>query len=229
MGLDILHMEVYYISTMETSLPDSHNITTHRQARAQTREMLRRNAVDTASQLLMNEGPAAITVRRIAQELDCSTKVIYTLFGGKDGLANELYREGLARLRHALGQVPPVEDPTRYLTAIGWAYWEFAIANPSYYGVMFGGAIPDFTPNQASKASMHAVLAEVVQTLRHSMDRGLIASGDPTLIARSLWLLLHGIASLKLAGHFSDPESGQTLLGFSLDALLAGLLRNREQ
>src|SRR5262245_63011225 len=106
MGLDILRMEVYYISTMETLLPDSHNITTHQQARAQTREMLRRNAVDTASQILMHEGAGAITVRRIAQELDCSTKVIYTLFGSKEGLANELYREGFERLRYALGQVP---------------------------------------------------------------------------------------------------------------------------
>jgi AcrR family transcriptional regulator len=174
----------------------------------------------------MHEGAGAITVRRIAQELDCSTKVIYTLFGSKEGLANELYREGFERLRYALGQVPFADDPTTYLTTIGWAYWEFAIANPSYYGVMFGGAIPDFTPNEASLRAMSATLAGVVGALRQYMEQGRIADGDPILITQSLWTLLHGIVSLKLAGHFADPGKGQTLLSFSLSSLLAGLLRN---
>src|SRR5262245_11598334 len=116
----------------ETMLPKENDGTSHPQARAQTREMLRRNAVQAASQILIREGAGALTVRRVAQELECSTKVIYTLFGGKDGLANELYREGFTRLRQALGRVPRTTDPREYLTGIGWAYWEFGIANPGY-------------------------------------------------------------------------------------------------
>jgi AcrR family transcriptional regulator len=211
---------------METSLPQENQVTTHQQARAQTREMLRRNAVDAASRILMHEGAGAITVRRIAQELECSTKVIYTLFGSKEGLANELYREGFERLRQALGQVPPAVEPATYLTAIGWAYWEFAIANPSYYGVMFGGAIPDFTPNEANLRAMSATLAVVVGAVQQYMEQGRIAGGDPVIVTQSLWTLLHGIVSLRLAGHFAAPGKGPALLRFSLNTLLTGLLRN---
>jgi AcrR family transcriptional regulator len=213
---------------METLLPDENGITTHSKARAHTREMLRRNAVEAASQLLMNEGASAITVRRIAQELECSTKVIYTLFGGKDGLANELYREGFARLRRTLGQVPRGNEPATYLAAIGQAYWDFGLANPSYYGVMFGGAIPDFTPNQLSLQAMSGTLADVVQAVRQFIEQGLIADGDPLIITQSLWTLLHGIVSLRLSGHFSVGARGQALLDFSLSAMTAGLLRARE-
>ena len=214
---------------METPLPDKNAITTHSKARAHTREMLRRNAVEAASQLLMKEGAGAITVRRIAQELECSTKVIYTLFGGKDGLANELYREGFARLRQTLGQVPRADDPAAYLATIGQAYWDFGLANPSYYGVMFGGAIPDFTPDQASLQAMSGTLAEVVQAVRQFIEQGLIANSDPLIITQSLWTLLHGIVSLKLSGHFSDAAHGQTLLDFSLSAMTAGLMHAHER
>ncbi len=212
-----------YNDVVETTLPED-NTTTHAQARTQTRAILRRNAFEVASQILMREGAGALTVRRIAQELDCSTKVIYTLFGNKDGLANELYREGYARLRQALGQVPHAADPALYLAAIGQAYWEFALANPSYYGVMFGGAIPDFTPDDASMSAMRASLGETVQAVRQCIDQGSIPQSDPVIVIQSLWTLLHGIASLKLIGHFTDPAHAQTVLHFSLDAWLAGLL-----
>jgi AcrR family transcriptional regulator len=186
--------------------------------------MLRRNAFEVASQLLMHEGAGALTVRRIAQELDCSTKVIYTLFGNKDGLANELYREGYARLRHALGQASHAADPALYLAAVGQAYWEFALANPSYYGVMFGGAIPDFVPDDASMNAMRASLVEIVQMVRQYIDQGSIPAGEPVIITQSFWTLLHGIVSLKLIGHFINPSHAQTVLDFSLGAWLAGLL-----
>jgi AcrR family transcriptional regulator len=209
---------------VETTFPEDNAITTHSQARTQTRALLRRNAFEVASRILMHEGAGALTVRRIAQELECSTKVIYTLFGNKDGLANELYREGYARLRQALGQVPHAADPALYLAAIGQAYWEFALANPSYYEVMFGGAIPDFTPDEVSMSAMRASLGEIVQTVRQYIDQGSISEGDPVLITQSLWTLLHGIVSLRLIGHFADLSYAQTVLHFSLDAWLAGLL-----
>src|ERR1044071_7998227 len=107
-----------YNRAVETMLPEDNTITTHAQARTQTRTLLRRNAFEVASRLLMQEGAGPLTVRRIAQELECSTKVIYTLFGNKDGLANELYREGYARLRQTLGQVPRADDPAAYLATI---------------------------------------------------------------------------------------------------------------
>lgn len=209
---------------METMLPEENAITTHPQARALSREMLRRNAVEAASQILMHEGAGALTVRRIAQELDCSTKVIYTLFGGKDGLANELYREGFVRLHAALGRVLRADEPASYLGRIGQAYWEFALANPSYYRVMFGGAIPDFTPDETSMSTMRASLAETVQVVRQYVDQGRIPNADPLLLTQSLWALVHGIVSLKLTNHFADPVYSRRLLDLSITALLAGLL-----
>lgn len=45
------------------------------------------------SRLLTQEGSAALTLRRVATDAGCSTTVLYTMFGGKDGPAEALYRE----------------------------------------------------------------------------------------------------------------------------------------
>ena len=66
---------------------------------------LRQRVLDVACRLLMNAGPESLTVRRIAAEADCPTTVIYTMFGGKEGLAEALYLEGFERVgarRHRL-------------------------------------------------------------------------------------------------------------------------------
>ena len=112
-------------------------------AQAAGRESLRRLLLDTASSLLEREGPDALTMRRIAAEAGCSTSVLYTMFGGKAGIADGLWREGFARLAAALDKATGV-DPLQRLAAMGRAYRSNALANRSYYAVMFQRPIPGF-------------------------------------------------------------------------------------
>ncbi|MGZ4674264.1 MAG: TetR/AcrR family transcriptional regulator, partial [Ilumatobacteraceae bacterium] len=51
-----------------------------------------------ASDLLATEGPAALTVRRIATAAGVSTMNVYSRFGGKDGVVEHLFVEGFHRL-----------------------------------------------------------------------------------------------------------------------------------
>ena len=119
--------------------------------RAQTEDAVRRGLLDAAVRLLADEGPAALSLRRVASEMACSTTVIYSLFGNKDGLANALYLEGFDRLGLALAQVNESLPPVACLEAISRAYRDTSISNAAYYGVMFGGAIPFFTPPADSR------------------------------------------------------------------------------
>src|SRR4028118_1227581 len=72
------------------------------------------------ARLIAGEGPPALSLRRLAAAAGGSTQLVYTLFGGKPGLADALYAEGFRRLggamRTALAQAsPPVGDPARLL------------------------------------------------------------------------------------------------------------------
>lgn len=78
---------------METLSAGEHVIATHQQVQVQGKALLLQTVLDAAYQLLDRKVPEALTVRRLTAVLHCSTKVIYTLLGGKDGVANALCRE----------------------------------------------------------------------------------------------------------------------------------------
>ncbi|MEY2552238.1 MAG: hypothetical protein QOC57_98, partial [Ilumatobacteraceae bacterium] len=54
-----------------------------------------------ASELLAEEGPAALTVRGIANAAGVSTMNVYSRFGSKDGVVDHLFVEGFRRLGEA--------------------------------------------------------------------------------------------------------------------------------
>lgn len=209
---------------METSLPEENAITTYRQVRAHGHELLRRNVIEAACRLLREEGPEALTVRRVAQTLDCSTKIIYTMFKRKDGLADALYLEGCARLAHTIAQVPKAASPAAYLRAVAWAYWTFTLAYPSFYLVMFCGAIPHYQPSATSlhtTVTAFEVAIEMLQDYRN--EKRLPANDDLALVTQTLWAALHGVASLHLLGHFASQEEATAVFARTVEAMIQSL------
>ncbi|MDH2427339.1 TetR/AcrR family transcriptional regulator [Sphaerisporangium sp. TRM90804] len=174
--------------------------------------------LDAATRLLVSEGPAALTVRRIAGEVGCSTKVIYTMFGGKEGLVEALWLEGFARFGEALGRVPRGDDPLVYLTTLGRAYRAYAVAEPHYYRVMFEG-ITGFKASDSATEVARGTFAFPVEAVSECMRAGVFAEGDPVEIADTLWMSVHGVVSLELAGFFTGEEA-EARLSMLIGALL---------
>ena len=63
---------------------------------------------------------------------------VYSRFGGKDGVVEELYKEGVERLFAAWASAKPT---TRWTTsgAAASSYRTNALANGTHYMVVFGG------------------------------------------------------------------------------------------
>ena len=170
------------------------------QAYAAGRQAVRRLVLDVASRLLEAEGPEALTMRRIAAEVGCSTSVLYTMFGGKSGVAEGLWREGFERLRQAMKRVE-ADDPLGRLTALGHAYRSNAIANRAYYAVMFQRPIPGFEPSAEAYADSLRPLHILVGAVADCLEAGVFRAADPTHVATVLWAAAHGAVSLELAGY----------------------------
>ena len=173
----------------------------YQRARAAGRDQVRAAVLDTAGRLLAAEGAGALTMRRVAAEVGCSTTVLYTLFGAKDGLAEALYREGFERFGRRLDQLPPSADPLTHLAALGEVYRASALADPQYYRVMFAGAIPGFTPSPEALSAADSAFAVMVETVAACMDSGAFVRADPLEVATVLWATSHGVVSLELSGH----------------------------
>ena len=180
-------------------------------ARREGQLAVRRALLDAASRLLVEEGPQALSMRRVAAAAGCSTTVLYTLFGGKEGLADALYREGFARLTAAIqAAVATVEaaggDAVAVAVAAARAYRANALAERNYYGIMFLNPIPGFVPSAESLAAADASLGPLTGAIRDAMAAGVLVVDDPRRMAEVCWAAAHGVVSLELAGHFPDPE-----------------------
>ena len=63
-----------------------------------------------AGKVLAEEGASALTVRRIATEAGCSTMGLYSRFGGKDGVVDQLYVQGFDQLCDSMSALPKTGD-----------------------------------------------------------------------------------------------------------------------
>jgi len=182
-------------------------------ARQQGHEAVRQALLDAASQLLVEEGPQALTVRRISAAVGCSTTVLYRLFGSKDGVADALYREGFerlsARLQRVSDEADPAESPMQRAAGMARAYRESALADRNYYGVMFGSAIPGFKPSAEALAIGNASLDMLAQAVAEAMDEGFLVNGDPVAVAEVLWAAAHGVVSLEISGHLDSAVAAE--------------------
>ena len=68
-----------------------------------TRETL----LEAALRLLEERGPGALRIRDLAEAVGKSTMGVYTHFGSKQGLLEQLYLHGFSRLEDRLDGVPP--------------------------------------------------------------------------------------------------------------------------
>lgn len=173
----------------------------------------RRLVLEVAARLLARDGPHGLSLRRIAAEAGGSTQLVYTLFGGKPGLADALYAEGFDRLaatmRAALAAAPPSGDPER-LVAVGQAYRSFARTEPAFFAVMFGRAIAGFTPLRVTRTrGRECTFGQVVTEVQACLDAGTLVAPNADELARLCWLTVHGLASLESADmvHLDDHEA----------------------
>jgi AcrR family transcriptional regulator len=171
-----------------------------------SQDELRSRLIAVAGDLLLTHGADSLTVRRIATEASCSTTVVYTMFGNKEGLAEALYLEGFERFRRRLAAVPRHPDPLEYLTSLGPAYREACLAEPGYYSVMFEKAIPGFEPSERARTLGRAAVNILDRAVADCISAGYLVPTQPRKIADCLWAAAQGAISLERAGHLRDDR-----------------------
>jgi AcrR family transcriptional regulator len=179
----------------------------YERGRAEGETALRASLLDVASDLLVDAGSDALTMRRVAEAAGCSTTVLYRLFEGKHGIVQGLYREGFDRLQARLATVHE-EDPLQRLRRLALAYRDHALQEPAYYTVMFSQPVPEFEPSPADVQHGRASLQVLVDAVAAAREAGSVTGAGPQHVAEVLWAAAHGAVSLELAGHLAgDPAT----------------------
>jgi AcrR family transcriptional regulator len=186
----------------------------------------RRDVLDVASRILSEEGIAALTMRRIAQEVGASTMVLYTQFGEKDRLVDALLVESFVRFAAALRAVPtPPDDSWGHLAGLGRAYRRFALDNPTYYRLMWSPLgqrdcdSPERAEAQRHGKLAYAILVEATTRVMATMDR---PARDIEPAAIQVWSTIHGFVLLEMS-HELTEEQATALFDDTLQFIARGL------
>ena len=167
--------------------------------RIRRKQILRQKILDASREILLAQGLAALTMRRVAEAIDYSPAAIYLHFQSREQIAQELCFAGLKQLYERLKNIT-VQDPATRLSGYARAYLEYAQSDPETYRLIFM-ADPQlskavFTPRDSGGAG-EAALGLIV-TAFAELQTG-AKKADPLELTELFWAGLHGLASLRLA------------------------------
>ena len=205
-------------------MPSPHVPFDYQNARADGDAAVRRGLIELAARLLADEGPQALTLRTLAKRANCSTKVLYTLFGSKNGLSEGLKVEGFARLRFAVERERRRHrDPVRALLPVMMTYRTFALTHQSMFWVMFGNAIPEHVPTDYSRQQAELALGAVESVVAEAQAMIGSSAADACEVAVRLWAAVHGPVTLELEGISPFNVDGERLARLAVSDVLVSL------
>ncbi|MGK5680970.1 TetR/AcrR family transcriptional regulator [Actinoplanes sp. URMC 104] len=160
-------------------------------------EALRSALLTRAAELVSTQGPDALSLRRLAKDVGTSTTAVYSLFGSKAALLDELYREAVHRFAAALATVEPTADPLADVIRMGVVYREYALSDPHLYEIMFNRSWSD--PSTAGEELLQT-FRPLLDAVQRGLESGLLRPAPAESIALSCWATVHGLVTLELNG-----------------------------
>ncbi|MEN0062690.1 MAG: TetR/AcrR family transcriptional regulator [Myxococcota bacterium] len=179
-----------------------------------------------ASKLLTEEGPTALTNRRIALEAGCTTMAIYSRYGSKGGVLEALFNEGVDRIAEAQRSVSADLGGLAVIEGMCVAFRQTALRFPGHYGLIFGPSPKDYEPSEVARQRSRQTFDVLVGAVARAVEQGHLV-GVPSSIAFELFAMCHGHVTLALAGMVpldEEPEVAyiaavrQALSGYAVTA-----------
>lgn len=199
-----------------------------RARRQRQRGELRGEVLATARAIIASEGVEGLSMRKLAQRLDCAPMSLYSYVRDKHDLLLALAHESFDALARRLA-AERAGSPLQALRKLYLAYARFGLDKPDDYRTLF------MTP-EAQPASERKEPSEIYAdnpAFAISLDRvsacvraGLI-EGDAHAVSAMLWTTVHGAVAAILmfpAFPFGDPDTYVArVVDLAIDALCAKL------
>jgi AcrR family transcriptional regulator len=140
------------------------------------------------------EGWSAVTIRRLAEEIEYSQPVLYSHFENRDAIVAAVAVEGFAELAMALRQAAHEASDRRHAPRkLASAYLAFASEHPALYDAMF--TMP--TGLRFAESNTKPELKEAFAALTAVVA---LSGSEGEVVTETFWAALHGLAELERSG-----------------------------
>lgn len=190
-----------------------------------SQEQQREMALAAAELLVIKEGIAGFSMRKVALAIGYTVGNLYLLFANQDDLLAAI-NERTADAIHAFLQdaCEPHAEPRERLRAMGGAYIDFAQRHPHRFRLMFEHQLP---AAMQPRASTDIRLKRLFDLVEHNLAP-LLPGIKPDALraaAAALWSAVHGVCALTASGKLKWAGLGDVrdLSDGVVDIFLVGL------
>jgi len=195
--------------------------TTERRLRA--KEQVRSAIMDTAWQMVKEDGWQSLSIRKIADAIEYSVPVIYDHFENKEAILAEFGEVGFNMLSKKMKQAKEKHrNPVDQLKAMADAYWSFALRNKEYYQLMYGVGMA-CCDNEKCMENKDGFDSLVMDSIEKIISKSKQPRTSVCLKYHTYWSILHGLVSIKIMGN--SPVSGE-LNKMVMDDAIDGFIKN---
>ncbi|MFS0724975.1 TetR/AcrR family transcriptional regulator [Paenibacillus sp. 1P07SE] len=185
-----------------------------RRRRGEEKEQLKGLILKVASELFIEHGYSAFSMRKLAATLGYSPATLYLYYHDKDHLLFSVVDDAFTRFRTELAQAAgSTSDPWERLDRIGEAYVQFGFTYSTYYQLMFMWRVDYlFEARQGEEVPRLEAFQVLFDSVKYAQDHHAVKPGDTYVYSDMLWAALHGVVALAMQMPMFTPERTANLV-----------------
>ena len=161
---------------------------------AATSDPLRRVVLDVAVAIARDEGPDAISLRKVARDAGVSHQAPYHHFGDRAGIFAAIAEEGFSKLSAAL-----INCDNKGISGMCETYVRFALEHAGHFRVMMRNDLCDLQNYPSAVFQADRAFNLLLEDVTAALGDG-ASDNDIKTHTAFLWSVGHGLATLLLDG-----------------------------
>jgi AcrR family transcriptional regulator len=183
------------------------------------REELKSDLIRSAEEL-MKEPSEKFSLKKVTENADTSTQMIYTIFGGKRELLAAVYEKQAVELAERLSSVED-DDPVRCYWLLVEIYRTFYLENQELLDSLYNLSKTDEEADSVIRRTQGFDLFK--EQLEQCQEKGLLDDDvDLNDLTVSLWASADGILRLETLGFFETEEKAHQRYLETFQSILQG-------
>jgi len=163
----------------------------------------RTKILNAASELFLEGGGEALSVRAISKRAGLSTIGIYSHFQGKQGILDALYIEGFNLVREAMDVIPEGKANKEQVLEACLGYLNVGEQHEAHYRLIFGESDAGYQPSEEAVAARDSAFSKLVRVAGSYLPDGATIE-ERRQIALDIWAIVHGYVSISHHMVFTD-------------------------
>ncbi len=195
-------------------------------------EDLRNKILEISQRIVLDEGLEALSIRRVAKEMDYTAPIIYHYFRDKNELLSCCVREGYKKILESVELPEPGLPPDEEMRISFRNFIDSAMLIPNAYRSFILQTSSDLLVESTilGKGALREspTLAKLVSQLEDGIELGIFAPCNVRLTSRVLWTANFGLFFRLIVEPELSQDEREALVNRHLDITMKGLAAERQ-